>query len=109
MVQSMLHSGASTERLWYTISVLHTCIRRLEAVIAAVASDLDRWWVFFVGAVSVAPDPAEDAGEGEECDPATPEGLKGDLLTVNILMYHNSMAAQRISVLHIQKSRGKFL
>ena len=86
MLQNMLHSGSYTERLWYTISVLHTCIRRLEAVIAAVASDLDRWWVFFVGVVSVAPDPAEDAGEGEECDPATPEGLKGDLLTVNILI-----------------------
>ena len=67
--------------------MLHTCIRRLEAVIAAVASDLDRWWVFFVGAVSVAPDPAEDAGEG-------PEGLKGDLLTVNTLIYKNSMVAQ---------------
>lgn len=42
-----------------------TCIRRLEAVIAAVASDLDLWWVFFVGVVNVAPVVAGEMGGAE--------------------------------------------
>ena len=41
-----------------------TCIRRVEAVIAAVASDFDLWWVFFVGVVNVGPEATGETGEG---------------------------------------------
>lgn len=51
----------------------------MEAVIAAVASDFDLWWVFFVGVVSVAPVAAGETGEGNACEPPAPDGLKGDL------------------------------
>lgn len=46
---------------------------------AAVASDLDLWWVFFVGVVNVAPVIAGEMGDGNAWDP-TPDGLNGDLL-----------------------------
>ena len=48
----------------HTYAKLLTCIRRVEAVIAAVASDFDLWWVFFVGVVNVAPVAAGETGEG---------------------------------------------
>ena len=33
-------------------------------MIAAVASDFDLWWVFFVGVVNVVPVAAGETGEG---------------------------------------------
>ena len=59
-----------------------TCIRRLEAVIAAVASDFDLWWVFFGGVVNVEPVAPGEAGKGKVWEPADPDGLKGDLSQV---------------------------
>ena len=59
-----------------------TWVKRLEAAaIAAVASDFDLWWVFFVGVVNVAPEDAADTGEDtyKAWGPTTAEGLKGDL------------------------------
>lgn len=57
-----------------------TCIKRLEAaVIAAVASDFDRWCVFFVGVVNSPVVVPDVTGGGKAWDPDTDEGLKGDL------------------------------
>lgn len=58
-------------------------------MIAAVASDFDLWWVFFVGVVNVGPEATGETGEGNARDPTTPDGLKGDLLrkSRNMLLF----------------------